>query len=56
MDSLKGAALPLVVLILLLAAAGSCLKWTKHEDCEQRGGRLVRTTGSEYACENPQVK
>lgn len=56
MDSVKGAALPLVVLALVIAAAGSCVKWDKHEDCTQRGGTLVRTAGSEYVCENPQVK
>lgn len=56
MDSVKGALLPLVVLALVIAAAGSCMKWNKHEDCTQRGGQLVRTTGSEYTCANPQVK
>jgi hypothetical protein len=55
-NELRGAALPLLVLFLVLAAAGACLKMAGHEDCKQRGGQLVRTVGSEYECRNPQVK
>lgn len=56
MDGVKQLGVATGVALLLAFGAASCIRNNRHEDCTQRGGTLTRTTGSEYACVNPQVK
>ena len=56
MDEVKRLAVAAGVVLLLAFGAASCIRNQRHEDCKQRGGTLVRVTGSEYRCDDPDVK